>query len=280
MCGAFGTFAHQAYTARLRGQNSRLLPPTLYRYRSLSGQALARTKQIICDSQLYFANPSSFNDPFDCRPTFSLAGRPEEVRRYLGGLFKKHAPHLDRSARRAEVRKQLKDPAALPSSKDALRGFADFYYLQISGKAGVLCLAEKPDELLMWSHYSDSHTGVCLGFRTETDFFGVAQPVRYSDLRPVVNPVHQQADEMLDLALYTKAMHWKYESEWRIVHYRRGPGVYRYPPDNLEVVILGARVSEENRQTVRGWLASHPGKPSLYQAKLSEVKFAIALSPG
>ncbi len=32
---------------------------------------------------------------------------------------------------------------------------------------GVYCLCEKPDNLLMWSHYADAHRGICLQFDTK-----------------------------------------------------------------------------------------------------------------
>jgi hypothetical protein len=199
----------------------------LFRYRSLDGDAFARTKEIICESRMYFANPASFNDPFDCRPTFVMDGTADDVRKYFAGVYKRQAPYLDRASRRSEVRKQFKVPSRAPNSPEALQRFSDFYYENISGKVGLLCLTEKPDDILMWSHYGSSHAGVCLGFRNDGEAFAVAQPVHYCDTRPAVNPVKQAPEQMLDLALYTKAKHWEYEAEWRIVHYRGGPGPQR-----------------------------------------------------
>lgn len=36
---------------------------------------------------------------------------------------------------------------------------------------GILCLSEKPDIALMWSHYSQAHRGFVIGFNTEHSHF-------------------------------------------------------------------------------------------------------------
>ena len=48
------------------------LPATTYKFSGLSGQRLEWIRALIVASKLYFARPSSFNDPLDCRvpPSF------------------------------------------------------------------------------------------------------------------------------------------------------------------------------------------------------------------
>ena len=102
----------------------------------------------------------------------------------------------------------------------------------------------------MWSHYADSHSGVCLIFDWNEPFFAAAQPVAYAQRRPIINPVFDSNDEMLSHALLTKSAQWSYEPEWRIVHYRHGAGSYEFPPEALLGVILGPQISKENRALV------------------------------
>jgi hypothetical protein len=45
---------------------------------------------------------------------------------------------------------------------------------------GVLCLSERPDDILLWSHYSNSHRGLCL------EFDAAAHPDVFPRLRRVV----------------------------------------------------------------------------------------------
>jgi hypothetical protein len=38
-------------------------------------------------------------------------------------------------------------------------------------RIGVLCLSKVPDNLLMWAHYSRSHTGLVVGLEADHEFF-------------------------------------------------------------------------------------------------------------
>src|ERR1700733_11221649 len=54
-------------------------PTRFYRYRSLQPIAIDRVAKTVCKNELYFAKPSSFNDPFDCVPNFSFEASEEEI---------------------------------------------------------------------------------------------------------------------------------------------------------------------------------------------------------
>lgn len=252
-------------------------PPVLYRYRSLAGNGMDRLREIITQNLMYFSNPSAFNDPFDCRPVFSLEGTAKEQEAYFLGVYSRQAPYLDRAARRAEVRKVLKSSDKSPVRPKAVRNFADFYYANISGRVGLLCLTEAPDDILMWSHYADSHRGVCLGFAADGASFHTALRVRYELARPVVNPIKHDPDEMLEMALLTKARHWEYEREWRVIRYRLGAGVYQHDPGELVEVVMGCQMEPETKDIVRELVAAHPAKPRLLHAELGGDSFLVRL---
>jgi len=80
----------------------------LYRYRPLNGQHREWTKKILTDSVLHFANPSTFNDPFDGRvhylPSFSV----EELKKQHVDRIKKRVPDLNRKQRRTRVIQDIK----------------------------------------------------------------------------------------------------------------------------------------------------------------------------
>ena len=48
---------------------------------------------------------------------------------------------------------------------------------------GVFCMSEVKDQILMWAHYSEGHTGFCLEFSASstTPFFGRAQKIKYRE---------------------------------------------------------------------------------------------------
>ena len=43
------------------------LPPYLHKFSGISGERLEWMRKLIVDSLLYFPQPSSFNDPLDCK---------------------------------------------------------------------------------------------------------------------------------------------------------------------------------------------------------------------
>jgi hypothetical protein len=94
----------------------------------------------------------------------------------------------------------------------------------------VLCLAEENDCLLMWSHYSASHTGAVfkLNVIDELDVpLLIAKKVTYSRVYPLLATEEELVDHLLyvhridfvqrerDLLL-VKGDDWHYENEWRV----------------------------------------------------------------
>ncbi|MGN5480215.1 DUF2971 domain-containing protein (plasmid) [Cupriavidus basilensis] len=48
---------------------------------------------------------------------------------------------------------------------------------------GVFCMTDRRDHPLMWSHYGDKHTGVCVEFASDVGPFQLANKVAVSSLR-------------------------------------------------------------------------------------------------
>jgi len=79
----------------------------IYKYRPID--AKGHTKRILTHSELYFSRPLNFNDPFDCRPDFSITASNNQIKKYLMGRFLKYMPNLiSRQQRRAKAREIIK----------------------------------------------------------------------------------------------------------------------------------------------------------------------------
>ena len=244
-----------------------------YRYRKLSGEFSEYVERTVCHNELYFPKPSSFNDPFDCRPSFSFEASNEEKATYYKDRSKKQLPNLNREQRRREAMNTLNDwetPEAQKRIQDSLTEL-------ITEHVGVLCLSARKDDILMWSHYADSHRGLCLEFDGYFEFFARAQEVNYpeTDVRPQINPYRDSPDQMVDKAVLTKASHWKYEEEWRILEHVNGPGVYRYPPEALTGIILGAQIPPQAVAKVLGWIEERGHSIKLYRASPNPTKLSL-----
>ncbi len=136
-------------------------------------------------------------------------------------------------------------------------------YMQegLSDMLGVVCMAEIPDDVLMWAHYAGGHRGFVAEFECSESkelngvelaltAFGEAFRVVYRDESPVLKSDHSNVVECFT----TKATKWSYEREWRVVRtlneaqYRNEMGHYfvNFHPSVLRSVIRGSRMQKED----------------------------------
>jgi hypothetical protein len=248
-------------------------PCLLYRY----GVFDQWTHRIFQNNQVYFSSPDSFNDPFDSAVRFACEGSKQQRKKFFREFMPLHKPNLSRRESLL-YEKQFKERHW---DDGFLRGFQQDR-LKVRHRMGVFCLTEKKDDILMWSHYAKYHTGFCLEFQTNDSFFSNANPVNYSDRRPVVNLLIPDWNELVVAnveALLTKAKHWEYEKEWRIIDLQKNAGIHQFPPTVLHGVILGCRISSTDREQVVKWCKGRSPIPSLYQAQMKETEYGLTIKP-
>jgi hypothetical protein len=124
---------------------------------------------------------SALNDPYDSHPFSSDLDKPIEIYVAVG------KGHIYKEPRKAE---------------NHLNG------------TGVISFTEVVDNILMWSHYGNSHKGVAVEFDPKHDYFHSIQRVRYTTQRP---DLRTQYSEIMAPELYFKSDQWMYEKEWRLV---------------------------------------------------------------
>lgn len=120
----------------------------------------------------------------------------------------------------------------------------------IDGATGMLCFSSDWRSMLMWSHYGERHTGICLGFDVPRR---IAIKVRYIDTPRPAPPVHAPehratTDDVFEKALRFKNRGWSYEKEWRVkvplLHAVDGLHFKNFDDSlHLREVVLGARCS-------------------------------------
>ena len=252
-------------------------PPLLYKYRSLAPETREFTRDIIVNNRLWFAQAASFNDPFDSFPTFTLDSSLEEYEAYVRYVVNKAQP-LASTAERAGVLDYLM--TLPPQAASEMLHRAGGIHMQ---SLAVYCLSGVNDQVLMWSHYADSHAGVCLRFRTtplSADLPDLAYRVSYAADRPVVNRATGTEDYagIFD-AMLVKADFWAYEQEHRL--FRRevlgGAGHEAFPPERLDGIIFGARCGSDERAMVRKWVAERGVPVEFLEATPDPERFRLAI---
>lgn len=243
-------------------------PEVLYKYTKL--RMMGRIEEVVVGNRIFFSSPYDFNDPFDCRPRITIGRSKKErkaARRWIEAALAKRLG-LDRSARRIQARKIL---TQLEGNDDITE-----HYKALLGRAGVYCMSARKDHLLMWSHYSASHTGACLAYSTtNNDFFSRAAKVHYQSSYPIVK-LFQQKEDWGQQSMLTKSDIWAYEEEWRLTS--REPGHLDIPSSALVAIILGCKVTEEDKNSIRE-LRSRSGRAiTLVQAKMHPREYRLQFS--
>lgn len=240
----------------------------------MSGDSLERTMRMLTHNEVYFARPSDFGDPFECRPNISFEASFEEK-------VVMHARLLRPSLSESEATRRASE----------IVGGPDFSELESEGQAnlqalmestGIFCMSEICDDILMWSQYADGHKGICVEFhatKIEHASFFLPYKVEYQENLPVVNVYRNDYKKKVKKCVRTKASHWEYEKEWRIVDMEHGPGVQKFPHDLISGVIMGCRISDWHRWLVGKLAADHDPPIAVYKAHVTPGQFALEIAP-
>lgn len=236
-------------------------PKKLYKYRSIT----ANTKDIFKNNELWFALPSDFNDPFDFKIIDQGNYTKNEIKTYL------HSKGIDLSKADALADQWYLNPSGLETIIEGAKSSA-------FNRRGVLCLSKVPDNILMWSHYSNGHQGYVLGFDLEQDldFFLTPLNVQYQSNYPAIQYLTKGSGEIVNSCMKTKHAGWFYEEEVRIV--KLGSGLRNFKKDALVEIIFGCKISPTNMQLLKDLLQNYGyNKTVCYQATISSTGYKLNL---
>lgn len=256
------------------------LPSSLFKYQSLTSP---HTIENLQKRQIWFSKPEKLNDPFDCAAPYliNLDVTENEWQSAYKQLLKW------KSYGEATVSDEELKTRYFSEGKLNQR-FRDDYHKIVFAlidknprnyeKIGVVCLSEEPDNILMWSHYSDGHRGICLEF--DTGYLGEKprfHRVQYKKSYPVFKVVSLLSKTLLyPTPLVTKSVKWKYEKEWRLLSEHGNTGV-QYHIKALKAIYFGCATSKQDIDKI----ITLPAKsaPRLYKMKRSEREFKLEIEP-
>lgn len=283
-------------------------PLNLFKYMSLQ-----TAKIVLASGRLRWSTPALLNDPFDMSFDLHLDSDIDHVKAlaldqfwadYLEdgvtppspGFAVWKAAHvlkgerLDRARFNAllgpQIESRIHDPAPLQAMHDGMRANL--------ARAKILCLTERPDNILMWAHYGQQHIGAVLRFTLSGDnnAFQAARPVSYAAAMPrltddagLARLITGRPDDpkaIANVQIYTKAEIWSYEREWRMqLGFGRDPAaVHEDLPFGDELVtglIMGCRMPVEDRAVLAALARTLNPEVELMVAQPARRAFAIEL---
>ena len=241
------------------------VPKYLFRYRSFKDPYDSR-RRILVNNEWYFGSRLDFDDQADCKLPGILIDRD-----HLRGVMAKKDGGLT-NARAEEIERFLANPKAEEQTLEAVQGF-------VNG-VGILCLSELHDHPELWRIYADNGRGACLCLETlkiasSTDYIerGPFEVAYSDDLKRRWDPRgdKSQQNAQTEDHLLRKRPTWAYQKEWRFFMYGRADestvGFHAIPPDALRAIILGSRLTEDEREQVRSWIKAGPFARALCSVK-------------
>ncbi len=236
--------------------------------------------KIISNATLAFKNPLDMNDPYDCSLDFLDLTKPPE--NYLKDLLKEKYAYLSREERRKIIAYSIKNfrPLLPTILKNGMESDLKM--------RGITCFSEINNNLLMWSHYGKSHTGVCIGFdlvklyesiKTKHLFDKLFIKVRYETEFQAMNYFDDKVESVVNW-VRTKSLDWNYEKEFRIIISNskfNSDGLYILPIDKncIKHIYLGSRVTVENERKIIEIVKQNNLDTSIIKLKLNKKYFEL-----
>lgn len=256
--------------------------PPLYRYMPLS--KIERIESILFNLDLYHNSIHHFNDPFEFKFHAIPPTSKQEFEKYLSRtlISNQFHPKLNRAQRKIKVSDLSKD---LYNGKTLIRDkFERFISKVIDGnsKYGICCFSSNRDSLLQWSHYADSHQGICIefDFKHSSSLGIVPLEIIYQDEYPSINIYSKDRDnlDLLNKSLLTKHSSWSYEGEHRSIKPKIGNHKLE-SRDQIKSITFGVNSKDEKIKEVIELLKKINFKIPLYKTKRSDRKYELIREP-
>lgn len=250
------------------------------------------------DFLIRFTPPADLNDPYECLPAFTdsrLNTLSDALKQSLDDMFK---PPNDSEEAKAFAQQvfgamRAKALAKFDTHEKLLQLSYESALKNINTGLGILSLSRRWNSALMWSHYTSSYTGFCVGFAREHEYFrgfksesgdrSKLMPVQYSQNRYYL-PDTDLTDADIDNVLLAKSSDWDYEQEERLIgvlhlaarRFEKAPypvDLFEIPSDAISEIIVGSRASQELVEKARS--AAESLKVRLYQTRTSNSSYDV-----
>ena len=232
-------------------------PRYLYKFRKFDDFS----DSIFTSKSLWFSDSESFNDPFDCNLSETRNHKIPELRRYLESFGDDHS-NANEIIKKAKKDKNFMRDLAITARKESLK------------KYGILSLSESHENILMWSHYAENHTGfvMCFDLLKDPDYFKGPIRVVYQDFYGEQN-YYKYRNESVIASISTKSSLWSYEREIRLI--KQEVGLKKFDKDSVCKIYFGVRSEEANISNLKSVLNREGYNVKYFIAKLKHGKFEL-----
>lgn len=288
---------------------------------------------ILQNRKLKYSSPILFNDPFDTQTRVSLDCEESEfMKAFIDELYRlahdEREPifvgstnSLCRDILRVrqivkdssrKLPKELFEEISAPILKLLIKFCEDdiermnIWWSKVVRASRVFCVAETHDNLLMWAHYTNDHTGAVIEFECLPELDNplcAARKVDYVAKPPVMGKLNEflryvTGQSLLNhkLSIYdlflSKSEHWKYEQEWRVFippADMDSPAIPKdadgneilfdllsvYHPKEIRSIYLGCKMDQKIRPKILSCLTGDFGHVRKYHCIRNEREYKL-----
>lgn len=250
------------------------------------------------DELLRITQPADLNDPFEFLPAIPTN---EDFAEVLKKFYQDKVRDIDKLKIDKKQKSELKN-IQLREYKTQIRKLKNnedenikSVFLQrstknINSNIGILSLTKRWDSTLMWSHYTNSHKGLCIGFDAKAQFFShcrekedkdkIFMPVTYRDERIKV-PI-EKGVSIANQVIFSKSKDWEYEEEERLIVLLKHASkvipfkpydiyLYKVSHSLIKEVILGINFQKDKIELIKSFCLTQ--NIDLFRSKISETKY-------
>lgn len=207
----------------------------------------------LINKTIWFSTPVQLNDPFDSqlRIDHKIPSR-SDFESLLNDAFREWYEETNQPF-------EVITPVACFEGEKLTNGFIDEiskFKQQIESNlrnSSILSLSEIYNSTTMWSHYADSHKGICIEYETKKIFpknniEEIAKKVIYKSSNEIyfnsfdiyakccANRNKNKYFQMISEINSTKTKDWSYEKEWRLIN--GNAGNFHHGEDAIKSIFL------------------------------------------
>ena len=276
-------------------------------------------EKVLTKHTFKWSSPTLFNDPFDIQTDFRFGFDFDDLAEPLlqeqikivwddnepegnadHPLFKamletrKNRIANPNTRSRAEFEKFFREVAYDKKKIEETSKENERWWKDLREDLRVYCVSEVHDDILMWAHYADSHSGAVIKHKVipGKDYaICAARPVRYDDKMPIIADIdtyikHITGQKELDYnELFinfstTQSRHWAYEKEWRCVGSASRKNMeifnlYKFNPEEIEAIYFGCRMREDTRLKIIKLLSTNFSHVRLFQGRTHPKNYKL-----
>jgi hypothetical protein len=257
--------------------------PVLYKYFNFKNRKVLHS--VLKIGVLKFSSPDEFNDPFDCRVSIKKGSTIEELIKWCKKkkLSESEIRTIVERIQSNEINIDIPFPDSIKQSKEHR----------------ILCMTSDCRNILMWSHYGNNHTGLCLGFKTylglgsqllkfnqgdlnidlSMEGYLPIKAIEYSIQMPKPFDFYNDDNIRFIEFLRTKSEDWKYESEYRILmrKYAIKNKLVHYGKNELCEVIFGCKTKTSDMAYIKRMLKNNDSSIKYFKCKMNDFEYSLAV---